>query len=229
MLGRLLGCFLSKKIMSEHLLGHMSSFVAVREEDQAGILAFFRQKNLKKRDNHLEEGQICKYHYFIVKGCLRLFFINEKGVEQTTYFASESWWLTDYLAFQSQQTTPFYIQAVENTQVSAIDWHSQERLLAQYPYLERYFRLVYQRACGAAQLRIKYLYEFSPGRALLPFQHALSRVCATHSPVSDGLLSEIYPRIPERNQKEKTILNQFNFCKRTSVHLCCNQTKSHNG
>jgi hypothetical protein len=82
-------------------------------------------------------------------------------VEQTTHFAIENWWLTDYLAFQSQQTTGFYIQAVENTQVLAIDWHAQERLLAQYPYLERYFRLVYQRAYGADQLRIKYLYAFS--------------------------------------------------------------------
>lgn len=149
------------KTMSHPLLGHVSKFVALPEKDQAAVLAFFGQKYLKKKENLLEEGGICKYHYFIVKGCLRLFFINEKGVEQTTHFAIENWWLTDYLAFQSQQPTSFYIQAVENTQVLAIDWHSQERLLAQYPCLERYFRLVYQRAYGAAQLRIRYLYEFS--------------------------------------------------------------------
>ncbi len=147
--------------MSTQLLGHLSKFVALKEEDQDGILAFFRPKHLKKKENLLTEGQVCKYHYFIVKGCLRLFFINAKGVEQTTHFAIENWWLTDYLAFQSQQTTPFYIQAVEDTQVLALDWHAQERLLAQYPYLERYFRLVYQRAHGASQLRIKYLYAFS--------------------------------------------------------------------
>ena len=147
--------------MSAPILGHLSGFVPLKEEDQAGILAFFQRKHVKKKDNLLEEGRLCKYHYFIEQGCLRLFFVNEKGVEQTTHFAIENWWLTDYLAFQSQQTTGFYIQAVENTQVLAIDWHAQERLLAQYPYLERYFRLVYQRAYGADQLRIKYLYAFS--------------------------------------------------------------------
>ncbi len=147
--------------MSEHLLGHLSKFVSLPEEDQAGIVAFFRPKHLKKKENLLEAGKLCKSHYFIVKGCLRLFFVNDKGVEQTTHFAIENWWLTDYLAFQSQQPTGFYIQAVENTQVLAIDWHAQERLLAQYPCLERYFRLVYQRAYGADQLRIKYLYAFS--------------------------------------------------------------------
>jgi CRP-like cAMP-binding protein len=147
--------------MSEHLLGHLSKFVSLPEEDQAGIVAFFRPKHLKKKENLLEAGKLCKSHYFIVKGCLRLFFVNDKGVEQTTHFAIENWWLTDYLAFQNQQTTGFYIQAVEDTQVLALDWHAQERLLAQYPYLERYFRLVYQRANGAAQLRIRYLYEFS--------------------------------------------------------------------
>ena len=147
--------------MSEPLLNHLSKFVALPAEDQAGILAFFRPKHFNKKENLLEAGKLCKSHYFIAKGCLRLFFINEKGVEQTTHFAIENWWLTDYLAFQNGQPTGFYIQAVEDTQVLALDRHAQERLLAQYPYLERYFRLVYQRANGAAQLRIRYLYEFS--------------------------------------------------------------------
>ena len=90
-----------------------------------------------------------------------MFFVNEKGIEQTTQFAIENWWITDYAAFQQQQPSGFYLQAVEKTEVATITLESQERLLKQYPQMESYFRIIYQRANAAAQLRIKYLYDFS--------------------------------------------------------------------
>jgi hypothetical protein len=32
-----------------------------------------------------------------------MFFINEKGVEQTVQFALENWWLSDYTSFSAQK------------------------------------------------------------------------------------------------------------------------------
>ena len=52
-----------------------------------------------------------------MQGCLRLFFINEKGVEQTIQFAIENWWLADYTSFAKQKPSTFYIQAVEKSEV----------------------------------------------------------------------------------------------------------------
>ncbi len=156
--------------MAEPLLQHISKFVTLKEEDQTPILTYFQAKKVAKKENLLEAGNLCKHHFFVVQGCLRMFFINEKGVEQTTYFAIENWWLTDYLAFQAQQSTSFYIQAVEESRVLALDFYGQEQLLAQYSQLERYFRLIYQRAYGAAQLRMKYLYEFSREEHYYHFQ-----------------------------------------------------------
>jgi hypothetical protein len=52
--------------------------------------------------------------YFVVEGCLRKYFINEKGVEHTTQFAIENWWITDTFAYERQLQTDFNIQSVEN-------------------------------------------------------------------------------------------------------------------
>lgn len=90
-----------------------------------------------------------------------MFFINEKGMEQTIQFAIENWWITDYLAFDRQAKTEFSIQALEPTEVLQIDYQHQERLLSAFPQLERYFRLIYQRVYAALQLRAKYFYDFS--------------------------------------------------------------------
>ncbi len=147
--------------MSEAFKSHIQKFVPVTEEEFTAILSFLQVHTVKKKENLLTEGQVCRYHYFVVSGCLRKFFINEKGVEQTTEFAIENWWITDNIAYERKQPTEFYIQAVEGSEVLRIDQASQEKLLTTIPKMERYFRFIYQRAYAASQMRIKYLYDLS--------------------------------------------------------------------
>lgn len=147
--------------MSEIFKKHLEKFIEIEDQELSGILAFFQIKKVKKKENLLVEGQICKSHYFVLNGCLRKFFINRKGIEQTTEFAIENWWITDNFAFERGLSTEFYIQAVENSEILIIDRDAQEKLLIEFPKMERYFRFIYQRAYAASQMRIKYLYDFS--------------------------------------------------------------------
>ena len=147
--------------MTEIFKNHLQKFVEISDSEFLDILAFFQVAKVRKKENLLVEGQICKSHYFVLNGCLRKFFVNEKGIEQTTEFAIENWWITDNIAFENKLVSEFYIQAVENSEILIIDHHSQEKLLAEFPKMERYFRFIYQRAYAASQMRIKYLYSFS--------------------------------------------------------------------
>lgn len=147
--------------MNEQFKNHIAKFALLSDEEFTQIMPFFKMMTVRKKSNLLIEGEVCKYHYFVLNGCLRKFFINEKGNEQTTEFAIENWWLTDNLSFEHQIVTQFYIQAVENTSILAISREDQEQLLLKFPMMERYFRFVYQRAYAASQMRIKYLYDLS--------------------------------------------------------------------
>src|SRR5690606_25707690 len=147
--------------MFELFKTHLDKFITISDSEFAEILSFFEIRTIRKKENLLEEGQICKEHYFVLKGVLRKFFINEKGTEQTTEFAIESWWLTDNLAYEHQLKTGFYIQAVETSEILVITQKNQKQLLAQFPVLERYFRFIYQRAYAASQMRIKYIFSYS--------------------------------------------------------------------
>lgn len=140
---------------------HINKFVNVDEEKFAAILSYFQIQDLKKKENLLIEGQICKANYFVLKGILRKFFINEKGVEQTTEFAIENWWMTETFSYINKTPTSFYIQAVEKAQILVIDHQSHDKMLESHPEMEKYFRLVYQKAYAATQMRIKFLYEHS--------------------------------------------------------------------
>jgi CRP-like cAMP-binding protein len=147
--------------MSDLFSAHVRKFTDITDEEYGAISAYFQTQHVKKKANLLVEGKVCKYNYFVLSGCLRKFFVNEKGVEQTTEFGIEGWWLTDNISFEHQRPSEFFIQAVENSEVLRIDNISQQNLLTAHPAMERYFRFVYQRAYAAFQMRIKYLYDLS--------------------------------------------------------------------
>ena len=140
---------------------HLDKFIEIDDEEFASVISFFQVLEVKKKQDLMSDGEICRTMFFVVKGCLRKFFINEKGIEQTTEFAIENWWITDTFAYERQLKSGFCIQAVEKSVILKIDFHSQEALLKKHPVMERYFRMVYQRAYAAAERRIRYLYEFS--------------------------------------------------------------------
>jgi len=147
--------------MSDILRKHIEKFITVDDKDFSKILPYFKTIEARKKHNLLTEGKICTSNYFVVSGCLRLFFINDKGVEQTVQFALENWWLADYTSFSAQKPSEFYIQAIEKSEIRSIDFKSQEKLLKEFPSMERYFRFIHQRAHAAYQFRIKYLYSSS--------------------------------------------------------------------
>lgn len=147
--------------MSQIFKKHLEKFSQISDAEFEEVLKFFDTREVSKKENLLEEGQICRYHYFVLEGLLRKFYINEKGIEQTTEFAIETWWLTDNIAYEHKLPTEFHIQAVEKSRILYISQENQEKLLTAFPLLERYFRFVYQRAYAAAQMRVKYLFSLS--------------------------------------------------------------------
>jgi CRP-like cAMP-binding protein len=152
---------IAKKSLSDVLKLHLRRFIHLPDEDFDAIANFFQPLTIKKKKNLLEKGETCKRNYFVASGCLRMFFIDDNGVEQTTQFAIENWWITDLMAFQKQVPSDFFIQAVENSEVFAIKYNAQDELLMQYPAMERYFRIIYQHALAALQMRAKYHHYYS--------------------------------------------------------------------
>jgi len=147
--------------MYQPLLDHIAKFVTLEAAETDLLLAALDYREIKKKQHLLEQGQVCLHQYFIVKGCCRNYIINQKGAEQTTQFAIENWWLSDFLSFHNQQPSDFYIQAVENAALVSIEKNAMENLLEKVPKLERYFRLVLQKSFGASQRRIQYLFTQS--------------------------------------------------------------------
>lgn len=143
------------------LIAHISRYIELTEQAAGDIVSYFEPMQVPRKQNLLEEGRICHNHFFVSRGCLRMFFVNEKGVEQTTQFAIENWWLSDYASFSTRKPSEFYIQSVERSELMVLSHEAQSEMLAKFPGMERYFHMIHQRAHAAAQFRIRALYSQS--------------------------------------------------------------------
>ncbi|WP_046245860.1 Crp/Fnr family transcriptional regulator [Hymenobacter terrenus] len=143
------------------LLAHIARYVTLTAAEADLLIGYLRRQPVARKELLLAQGQVCPANYFVLRGCLRTYLTTEKGTEQTIQFGIEGWWLTDYASLDSRRASEFFIQAVEDTEVVVFDQQVQEEVFGRLPQLERYFRLILQRAVAASQFRVKLMFSLS--------------------------------------------------------------------
>ena len=78
-------------------------------------------KTVEKGEFLLKEGEICNHSFFVEKGLLRFYALNEEGKENILQFATENWIVSDRGSAYFQQPSTYYIDAIEPTTVVMIN------------------------------------------------------------------------------------------------------------
>lgn len=136
------------------LIYYIKKWSTISDSEAEIILSSFEVFRIKKKKDLLVEGDICKYLYFIVKGCMRSFFIDSKGVEHIYQIRMDNNWISDLESFFSQEPSKFYIEALEDSQLLRITKEGLDELYNKIPNLERYFRILFQKAYVNALKRL---------------------------------------------------------------------------
>lgn len=140
--------------MIEILFKHIEQKVSLTAVDKEMIANFFLRKRLRKKQYLLQEGDICKYLSFVVKGLIRTYNIDEKGDEHMSIFGWEGWWISDFNSFLSMAPSVFYIDAIEESEVFMISRPDYEALTLQVPIMDRYFRILFQNSLVTKERRL---------------------------------------------------------------------------
>src|SRR6266481_3089006 len=86
-------------------------------DEEALILAAFQPKKLRKKQYFLQEGNVCKYVGFIVKGAMRQYSVDDKGVEHIVHLYIESYWASDRESAVMLTPSKYNIDAWEDTEL----------------------------------------------------------------------------------------------------------------
>jgi len=85
------------------------------------IKSLVTYKKIEKGAFLLHPGEICQHSFFVEKGLLRSYTIDEQGKEHIIQFAPENWIISDRSSSFFNEPSEFYIDAIEDTEFILID------------------------------------------------------------------------------------------------------------
>jgi CRP-like cAMP-binding protein len=128
------------------LIHYIRKWTSISDAEAEVVLASFEPVTAKKKKDLLEPGEVCKYIYFIVKGCVRSYYVDLKGTEHIFQIRMDNSWISDLESVFSHQASKYYIETLEESHLLRITEDKLTDLYVQVPAIERYFRILFQKA-----------------------------------------------------------------------------------
>lgn len=141
--------------MYEQINKSISRYVTFSQEELDTFNSLLEYRKVPKKTIMLHEGEICNFEAFVVKGCVRKYYIDQNGFEVILQFAIEDAWVSD-ISFSIYETQPskIFIETLEDCEFLIFSPETKEELFKKAPRFERAFRILLQRHLTATQNRL---------------------------------------------------------------------------
>ncbi len=136
--------------MKNTLVELMSSFIELTDEEKQGILEAFPIKTYTKETNLLEEGQIAKDAFLVIKGCIRKYSI-EDGEEKTSAFYTEFQSAINFDSMANHSPSKYYFTCTEDTTVAILNSEKESALYEKFPRFGEVCRVEMEKMLGTSQ------------------------------------------------------------------------------
>ena len=184
----------------EKLRNHIEAITTVTDEEFEYIKSFFITKKVRKHQYLIEEGDHAKFEYVIMSGIFRVFYLDAEGKEHIIQFATENWWMSDYIAYFNQKPATTNITCMEEGEVLCMTLEGREKLSAVLHKMEHFFRIKLTNGYVAQQRRIITLLSSTPQQRYEEFaqlypnlmQRIPKKYIAEYLGVSRETLSRLY-------------------------------------
>lgn len=137
------------------LYEHINQITSIEMEEYLQLEKAVELKKVKKKELILEPPQISKHMRFVISGCLRVYTLDENGVEKTLQLGIENWWLNDLYSYITEKPSEMYIQALEDSTYIQINKSHLDIILTNSLAVSNFFRIKMQNAYVNLQERIK--------------------------------------------------------------------------
>jgi len=157
--------------MFDSLIAYIASYssVPLADEDIEIINSVFVPKRLRKRQYFLQEGEVCKYAGFIVKGAMRQYSVDDKGVEHMVQLSIENWWAVDRESYVNLTPSIYYIDAWEDTELLLVTKADFVKYLNAIPAIVEMSKSLDEKHAIAIQKRLNASISMSAEKRYLDF------------------------------------------------------------
>lgn len=138
----------------DSLFDYISKFIPLTTGEQSIVESKIKIRKFLKGQFVVQNGDTCKYENFVLSGSLKTFYIDNDGQEHIVMFAVENWWTADLGSFISQTPADYNVQCLEDSVLAQIYYEDLQQLYLQIPKMERFFRIIIEKAYVSSQKRI---------------------------------------------------------------------------
>ena len=146
--------------MESILFDFISKYMILSDEEKKAITGLDIFRVVEKDTVLLHEGQISNKSYFILKGCLRVFYIME-GEEKTTTFYTEMEGITPHCVVNNKPSE-YYISCVENSILVVSDAAMEASVFEKFPRYETLCRIMSEQLLAKNQTQFDDFKTSSP-------------------------------------------------------------------
>ncbi|QYR21755.1 Crp/Fnr family transcriptional regulator [Paenibacillus sp. sptzw28] len=137
--------------MKDILYKYMSRWTSLNEEDQQVIMDEIRIEQFKKGTVLFKQGDAPTKCYFILKGCVRQYSIDEEGREITSNFYTEEQAIAIFNHHKPDKLSDYTFTCVEDAVMVVGDPETERDMYSKYPQLETMTRMMIEENLGQVQ------------------------------------------------------------------------------
>ncbi len=192
-------------VSSQPVLDYFNKLIPLSRDENELVRAKFHSHLFLKKQFALQHGDICEYFYFVVRGCLRLYKVDDKGVYHILQFATENYWILDLTSFHKKLPASLNIDALEDTVVLRINHTDLIDLYLKAPKFDRIFRVLLENHFMLQQQRMTQLFSSTAEERyqlfLETYPHLLNRLSQVQIAAYLGITPEFLSRVRGRIAK----------------------------
>jgi CRP-like cAMP-binding protein len=194
------------KKMQDILFDFISKYISLTEDEKNAILSLDIFRSVKKGTILLQEGQKSKVSYFVLKGCIRVYYILD-GEEKTTAFYTEMEALTPPCVI-SKTPAEYYISCVEDSILLVSNSDMGEEINRKFPKFDVMCRMLSEELLAKQQIDFDEFKTSSPEQRYLNLiekrpdliQRVPQHQLASYLGIKPQSLSRLRARIFEKNK-----------------------------
>lgn len=139
----------------------VSNFSFLTPEEADTIVEHTVLKEFKKGTMLLEEGNVSKECYAVIRGCVREYFIKD-GIEKTTAFFTEGQAVNSFSSYTNQVPSKHYLVCSEDCLLTVGNQSLVDQMCERIPRLTEFIRTEVEKDAGALQERMAAFMTSSP-------------------------------------------------------------------
>ena len=192
--------------MKELLFGFISKYVELTEDEKNAIVSLDIFRSIKKGTTLLKEGQQCNEEYFVLKGCIRIFYKID-GEEKTTAFYTEMEDMKPHCVI-NKAPSEYYISCVEDSIIIVSNPEREVEIFSKFPKFESLCRVLSEELLAKQQINFDEFKTSSPEQRYLNLlqkrpdliQRVPQHQLASYLGIKPQSLSRLRARILEKNK-----------------------------